>query len=164
MTMPEFLVELEDSIPFVAIEESTEALCGCTILKRLTNKKGLLYGLEMHTSVSPDYKSRGIGSLLIKSIVDKAANLGYAYICCSTAISAKSAIRVHIKNGYKIVGMASYRNTNYYSYKFKYLILPSKLDSTLYRRICFIKSAIKTLLLYKADGSKKKLYYWLKKQ
>ncbi len=162
MTMPEFLKELESAKPLVAIKE-TGALCGCTILKLLRNRKGVLYGLEMHTSVSPESKNLGIGSLLIKAIITKAKELGCDYICCSTAVSARSAIRVHLKNGYRIVGMASYKKTNYYSYKFRYSITPSLYDRFIYRKCCFIKSSIKTFLLYKADGSKRYLYYLLKK-
>lgn len=163
MTVHEFLKELENSIPYVAIDRDNNTFCGCTILKILKDKKSLLYGLEMHTSVNPIYKNRGVGSMLIQAIKEKATEKGCSYLYCSTAISAKSAIKVHLKNGYKIVGLASYSKTNYYSYRFRLQILPLRHDNIVFQKIIFLESAIKTFLLYKADGSKRILYYLLNK-
>lgn len=163
MTIHEFMEELNNSIPYVAIDREANVVCGCTILKIQNNKKGLLYGLEMHTSVDPKYKNRGIGSMLINAIKAKAIEMKCAYLYCSTAISAKSAIRVHLKNGYKIVGMASYPQTNYYSYRFRLALSPLPNDNFICRKFIFIKSALRTLLLYNADGSNRRIYYLLKR-
>lgn len=161
MTIHEFMEELENSMPYVAIDKDVDVLCGCAILKIRRDKNALLYGLEMHTSVAPKYKNRGIGSMLINTIKIRATEAGCSYLSCSTAISAKSAIKVHLKNGYKIVGMASYPKTNYYSYRFKLQLLPLPHSNFIYRKINFLKSAIKTVLFYNADGNKRKLLYLL---
>ena len=83
-------------------------------------------GSYPNTSVHPEYKGKGIGSLLIKALRAKALEQNCEYISCSTAVDAVSAVKVHLKNGYQIVGLKSFKSTNYYSYLFRMQLKPSQ--------------------------------------
>ncbi len=163
MTHEDFVKELDNSVPIVAYNKYNNTLCGCSILKLCKDKNGQYYGVEKHTSVLPMYKNQGLGSKLIKRVIEIAKKYECKYLLCSTAKSATSAIKVHKKNGYKIVGLASYKNTNYYSYKFRLNIYPSTNKNYYFRKLYFIKSVIKTILLYQKDGSFTTIHKWINK-
>ena len=72
-----------------------------------------------------------------------------------TAKKAASAVNYHLRNGFKIIGLISHPTTNYYSYLFrKQLTHPSPYDYKLYCKFQYLKSSIKTKLLYKENGQK----------
>lgn len=154
LSLEGFLKEIGESIIFVALDEGDGSLCGCTVLLIRHDQYGALYGREKHTSVHPDFKGMGIGSMLIKAIRDKAVEEGCEYLFCTTAIEAESAIKVHLKNGYQIVGLKSFKSTNYYSYLFRMQLKPSPWSDPAYCKRQFRKSARRVRLAYKADGSR----------
>ena len=149
-----FLKEIRDSIIIVAIDKDTRTLCGCTVLLFRHDKDNVLYGKEKHTSVHPEYKGKGIGSLLIKALRTKAVEHNCEYISCSTAVDAVSAVKVHLKNGYQIVGLKSFKSTNYYSYLFRMQLKFSQWSDSSYCKRQYKKSEKKVRIAYKADGSK----------
>lgn len=149
-----FLREIRDSIILVAIDQDSGVLCGCTVLLIRNTKKGLLYGKEKHTSVHPEYKGHGIGSLLINVLKNKAVEQNCDYLCCSTAVDADSAVKVHLKNGYQIVGLKSFKSTNYYSYLFRMQLKPSQWSDPSFCKKQYKKSARRARIAYKKDGSR----------
>ena len=154
LTYDGFVEEAKDSVILIAIDEVSCFLCGCILLKTFRDKDNILYGKENHTSVHPDYKGQGIGSLLIVALKAKAIEQGCEYLSCSTAVDAESAIRVHLKNGYQIIGLKSYKATNYYSYLFRMQLTPSHWCDPAFCRKQYKKSRRKVRVAYKADGSK----------
>ena len=154
LSFDDFLKEIRDSIILVAIDKDTGTLCGCTVLLLRYDRDGILFGKEKHTSVHPEYKGKGIGSLLIKALSIKALERNCEYICCSTAVDAVSAVKVHLKNGYQIVGLKSFKSTNYFSYLFRMQLKPSRWSDPLYCKRQYKKSEKKVRIAYKADGSK----------
>lgn len=154
LSMDGFLKEIRDSEILVAIDGDTGTICGCTILLLRQDKDGSRFGREKHTSVHPDYKEKGIGSMLITALREKAVENQCEYIVCSTAVEAVSAVKVHLKNGYHIVGLKSYKMTNYYSYLFRMQLTPSLWSDAAYCRRQYIKSACRVRIAYKPDGSK----------
>lgn len=153
-SISDFVLEIKDAYVLVAMDVEKNELCGCSILKVEKNKLGVLHGREKHTAVSPNYKGQGVGSKLIDTLKCKAIELGCDYLTCTTAVSAKSAVAVHVKNGYQIVGLKSFRQTNYYSYIFRMQLTPSVWKDAKYCKHQFQKSAVKTYLAYRKDGNK----------
>lgn len=154
LSLDGFQEEVKDSMILIATDEDSDVLCGCSVLMIRCDKDGNRFGWEKHTSVHPEYKGKGVGSLLINSLKAKAIELDCEYLGCSTAVDAESAIRVHLKNGYYIVGLKSFRSTNYYSYMFRMQLTPSCWSDPLYCKKQYKKSRRKIRVAYKADGSK----------
>ena len=154
LSLDGFLKEISDSIILVAVDKDTRTLCGCTVLLLRRDKKGVLYGKEKHTSVHPDCKGKGMGSLLIMALREKAIEQGCDYVCCSTAVDAESAVKVHLKNGYQLVGLKSFKSTNYYSYLFRMQLKSSQWSDPSFCKRQFKKSARRVRISYKADGSR----------
>ena len=153
LTYDSFIKEAKDSVILVAIDEISCFLCGCILLKILRDKDNICYGKENHTSVHPDYKGQGIGSLLIAALKTKAIELGCEYLSCSTAVDAESAIKVHLKNGYQIIGLKSYKATNYYSYLFRMQLTPSRWCDPAFCRKQYKRSRRRVRVAYKSDGT-----------
>ena len=148
-----FLKEIEDNVILVAVDDNLGVLCGCTMLSFRMDKHGKRYGWERHTSVHPDYKGMGVGTMLISELKNKAIEFGCEYLGCSTAVEAESAVKVHLKNGYQIIGLKSYKSTNYYSFIFRMQLSPSRWSDPAFCKKQFKKSQRKVRLAYKADGS-----------
>lgn len=70
-------------------------------------------------AVAPDYKNKGIATLLLKSFVALAENKGCTYIISDTAQNATSSIIWHLKNGFIPIRLRSFPSTNYYSIVFR---------------------------------------------
>ncbi len=64
-------------------------------------------------TVDPDYRGKGIGSLLIKFGEETARNAGATEMSLDTAIPALHLIRYYEKHGYTIVEEVQWQDTNY---------------------------------------------------
>lgn len=98
-------------------------------------------------TVSPDCKRRGVGTRIFDEEVGFLTRIGRRTVKCiiaDTSVLAVSSVRWHIRNGYKIIGLASYGSTGYYSYVFrKQLTSPSVWNCRLY---CALHYAFSWLL------------------
>ncbi len=77
-------------------------------------------------AVDPEYQGQGIGSRLMDLIERRAVELGAQELACDTAEGAVHLIEMYRKRGYRQVGQADWRGTNY-----KSVILSKKLAKSI---------------------------------
>jgi GNAT superfamily N-acetyltransferase len=106
-----------------------------------------LHSLTVH----PDYKRRGIGSMLRNRIVEIAKETGVDSIISDTSIKAKWLISWYDRLGHKKVGLVSHKGTNYYSVVMK-TPLKNKNVPDWYRLIRYGISYLICKTLYKENG------------
>lgn len=156
MTLDQFKKKLKNTQIFVAYDEETNTLLGTGCLQICRQPRGVKYGYLFNLAVRSKAKRQGVASTLYQYRERECIDNECAYITSDTAIMARSSINYHFKNGFKIVGLRSWITTNYYSYIFrKQLKSPSNYYNNWFCRIQFVKSAIKTILLYRKDGSRR---------
>ena len=154
MTPDDFAENMRPAYTVVAVDEDRDRLCGFAAVK-VFDKNGHKYAKAKHIAILPEYKGKGIGSRLVAIIRDYAKDAGCEYIFGTTAVAANSAVAVHLKHGYQLVGMHSYKGTNYYSKVFRCQFkTPSPWTDPGFCKRQYIRSAIKTRLLYRADGER----------
>lgn len=104
-------------------------------------------------AIHPNYKRKGIGSMLFQKTQEFAKKNGISFLTAGTAVDAKSSVKWHLRNGFRIVELASWPNTNYYSYNFrKQLVYDAKWSNPLFCKIHYWLSALKCKLMYLPDG------------
>ena len=157
LTPETFIKNTAKSTIFVAINGNGE-LVGTTTCDWLTDKNNILYGYNKYSAVSSSQKSSGIGSYLFDSVKECARSRKCSYILSDTSVLAPWSLKWHIKNGFKRVGLISFKSNKYYSYLFRcQLRSPSIWNYSLYRNIRFILSYIKTRAWQRPDGGHTKL-------
>ena len=153
MTVERLKEKTKDGVIVCAIDQDTNRLVGVGVMnfKRDGEHK---YGYMEFGGVSSSAKRQGIGSKLMNARIQLAKDYGAEYILSDTSTQAESAIKYHLKNGFKIVGYESYRSTNYWSYVFRLqLKKPSKWDNAAYRKIKFIQSYVFIKLTRTINGA-----------
>ena len=122
MTALQFEEKMKDGYVFVAIDTNTDTLLGTVTIHIGTDNKGIVYGYHEYLAVSPDAKHMGIGTKMADAWTKFLKEKGAAYVLSDTACKAASSVKWHLKNGFRIYELESYRSTNYWSYVFiKYL-------------------------------------------
>ena len=140
MTEEQFRDKTANGIVYVAIDDET-GLCGTATLTIKTDRKGVKYGYNEYNGIRSDMKGKGIGSMLYREGERESRKNGCEYLMSDTSTKAKSAVKYHLKNGFKIIGLESYRSTNYWSYVFRRQLVPSKKwDNPIYCKWQYIKS------------------------
>ena len=158
----QFVNKTKEGIIFVAVDESTNELIGTSTLN-IHNKKHK-YGYMEYVAIKSTYKHGGIGSLLFEHLRKEAIFLGCEYIISDTSTKASSAVRYHLKNGFKIIGLESYRSTNYWSYVFRMQLKPSLIwNNSLYLKTRFILSFLFIYMTRNIDGSDTRIGKVIKK-
>ena len=122
MNAEQFEAKMKDGFVFVALNKDTNDLLGTVTIHIKTDEVGNVYGYHEYLAVSPNAKHSGVGSKLAqawnKLLEEKAAK----YVMSDTACGAISSVNWHLKNGFQIYELESYRSTNYWSFVFiKYL-------------------------------------------
>lgn len=141
MTEEQFRNRTANGIVYVAIDDET-GLCGTATLTIKTDKNGVKYGYYEYNGIRSDMKGKGIGTMLYIYIERESVKNGCEYLISDTSTQATSAVKYHLKNGFKIIGLESYRSTNYWSYVFRRQLVPSKKwDNPLYCKWQYIKSS-----------------------
>jgi len=122
MTAEQFEKKVHDGFTFVALNPETNELLGTATLHINKDKNGIVYGYNEYLAVSPKAKHLGVGTKLLKERLLLLLSHGGKYVMSDTACGAKSSVNWHLKNGFQIYELESYRSTNYWSYVFiKYL-------------------------------------------
>lgn len=141
-----------DAVVLVAIDKDNDRLVGTSSVVIHPNAKGN-WAYFQNTAVHPDYKHRGVGSKLEERRTEVARENGCQYVLGDTATRAKSSINMRKKYGFRIVGLKSWPNTNYYSYVFRKQLVPHPLwSNSLFCKIHYWLSALKCKLMYHPDG------------
>ena len=167
MTEDEFRKDTATGFVYVAIDDES-GLCGTATLTIRTDSEGVKYGLCEYNGIRSDMKGKGIGTMLYMEREKEALKNGCEYLLSDTATQAKSAVKYHLKNGFKIIGLKSYSLTNYWSYIFRRQLVPSKKwDNPLYCKWQYLKSWMYIRLRYDINGNDtgiRKLYKKLKER
>jgi ribosomal protein S18 acetylase RimI-like enzyme len=122
MTAEQVEAKMNGGYVFVAFNRDTEELIGTVTIHVNTDKQGNVFGYHEYLAVSPKAKNKGVGTKLAEAwnllLQEKRAK----YVYSDTACRARSSVNWHLKNGFQIYELESYRSTNYWSYVFiKYL-------------------------------------------
>ena len=123
MTEEQYKERVKNGIILVAIDNDSNKLAGTLALNKYLDN-GEIHGYTEYIAVSNNYKHYGIGSLLMHEMRKVAKREGCFYILSDTSTKANSAVKYHVKNGFKIIGLESYRSTNYWSYVFRMQLKP----------------------------------------
>lgn len=152
LTPEEFKRDSANAVVLVAIDKDNNRLAGtCSVVICQGDKGNWAYFQNM--AIHPDYKRRGVGSRLEEHRTEIARVNGCQYVMGDTATGARSSINLRKKYGFRIVGLKSWPNTNYYSYVFrKQLVDDPKWNNPLYCKMRYYLSAMKCKLKYHANG------------
>lgn len=98
-----------------------EILIGVVMLNGVTSKYGLRYASHENLAVASDVKGKGVASRMLTEVKNAAIEKGLDFVLSDTAEGAKSSIKYHLKNGFRIYGKRHFPGRNYDSVTF---ILP----------------------------------------
>ena len=101
MTEEQFRNKTADGIVYVAIDDAT-GLCGTATLTIKTDTKGIKYGYNEYNGIRSDIKGKGIGTMLYIYRERESVQNGCEYLLSDTSTQATSAVKYHLKNGFKI--------------------------------------------------------------
>ena len=122
MTVEQFESKMKDGLVFVAVDEENDNLLGTVTIHLRREKRGRLYGYQEYLAVHPGAKHTGVATKLCEAWDANLRARGATYVMSDTACEAASSVKWHLKNGFKIYELESYRSTDYWSYVFiKYL-------------------------------------------
>ncbi len=155
---PEYLEQhFDDAIILVALDkDQNDALAGVAVLRIIHDDRGT-WGYFTDMGIKPSYKRCGIGSKLEAQRVAVAKENGCSFVMSDTAANAKSSVNWHYRNGFKLVELVSWPNTNYYSYNFRKQLVPdAKWDNPLYCKLQFWKSSIRCRMYHLENGEDRK--------
>ena len=145
-------------IVLVAIDRDSNALAG-TVSLQLNKKDDILWGYHGGLAVKPRYKRHGIATRLFGRLVEIAKENRCEYIQSDTSVGAKSSVKWHKKNGFKIVDLCSFKSTNYYSYIFKKDLTPhpdTKKINPIKEKLSFLKKALQCRMYHLSNGDERK--------
>lgn len=106
------------------------------------------------SAVHPQFKSLGVGSLLMKEVLVFLREQNVKVLISDTSINARNTVRWYVKKlGCRIVGYQSYPSTNYYSYIFRLDLVPvSFFTKHVKYPFMFIKSYLRCKITKRRNG------------
>lgn len=134
--------------------DKKNALAGTVSIEFNEEDNSSVWAYHCNLAVSPSYKNCGIASQLFICFQEIARSEGCTHIISDTAVEATSSVKWHLKNGFKKIGLRSFKSTNYYSVLFRKQLKYHWLWSN--KTLCRIYYIVSSLLchLYKnKDGS-----------
>ena len=99
--------------------DKNNTLAGTVSIEFNEKDSNSVWAYHCNLAVSSLYKSRGIASLLFDRFQEIARSEGCTHIISDTAVGATSSVKWHLKNGFKKIGVRSFKSTNYYSVLFR---------------------------------------------
>lgn len=122
MTVDQYIEKVRLGNVLIAVDSELDIIVGTVTVTIKHDKNGVIYGYHEYLAVHPEVKNKGIASMLFKELLILVLSQKGKYILSDTACKATSSVNWHLKNGFKIFELESYRSTNYWSYVFiKYL-------------------------------------------
>lgn len=147
-TVEDLKDKILSNIYFIAMSDKNELL-GLTAVK--INKNKTAY--ECITAILPEYKSKGIGTLLYNARKEYLIKLGIDSLISDTSVKAEASIKWHInKCGCRKIGYISFPSTNYYSYIFCEDFISPSLSKRIIQRFYYVYSFIKCHILWRENG------------
>lgn len=144
----DFLAERTDADYWFLAFDENKKLDGTA---RLTVKKN--GGEICNFAVSPLCQGRHVGSELLQEANRFAKEHGLEYVMSWTAIRAKSSVRCHCNNGFRIIGIDVGLYQNYSSYIFRNQLAPSFYWNCIpLVKLRYLKSYLKYRLAKKPNG------------
>lgn len=105
-------------------------------------------------AVDPQYKGQHLGTTLSRSRSHYLQKIGMNIFYTDTSLKAPHVIKFHKSYGCKVIGLASWSNTNYYSVLFRLALRPEYEITERKAKHMFLWSNFKCRLLYNENGSK----------
>jgi ribosomal protein S18 acetylase RimI-like enzyme len=101
-----FTNALNDPNSYCLIAEDTDKAVGYLVAssKEISYRKSKCAELQ-NMGVSPDYRSKGIGSMLVQKCLEWAKSKGYQKMYVSAYFGNKEAIRFYKKNGFSEIDL-----------------------------------------------------------
>ena len=163
MTEEQFIEKSKKGMVFVAIDKGSNSLVGTTTLNIYSKNKKKVGYMEF-VAIDNNYKHKGIGTMLLQQCQRTAKEIGASHILSDTSTKATSAVKWHLKNGFKIVGIESFRSTNYWSYVFRMQLEPSIIWNNCYfLKLYYLRSYLIIKLSRHIAGADTKLGKFFKK-
>lgn len=162
MTVEQYRNRTRNGVILVAVDPQTKALLGTSMSHLEEDSRHRKYGEYEYVAIHPKAQGSGVAAKLFQEHLQTLQDAGAEYILSDTAVRARSAVRHHLRIGFKIIGLRSFRSTNYYSYLFRRQLVTDSFrqrlyTSSLYCRLRFIPSCLRTRALLKPDGTKTRL-------
>lgn len=152
MTAEEYEEDTRVCETFVAVDRESGRLIGNSAIRIYRKPDKPVYGLFEYLAVHPDAARRGIASQLLKTCIAHCQSQGAEFVMSDTATRAKSSVKFHFRNGFRLTDIVSYPQTNYLSFVFKRPCATSNPSSFTWKSR-YLSSNIKLALLYNDDGS-----------
>ena len=157
LTAAELESSSKGSIVMMACDRDSGQLLGTGSMK-IEGEGEDRHAYQFNLAVRPGLKRNGISTQLHKARIEIAKSQNCAYILSDTAIGATSSVKWHLKNGFRIIGLHSFYETNYYSYMFRMQLKPHPLWSNpLFCKIHYWLSALKCRATFTANGDSRYL-------
>lgn len=134
MTVDQLKKNLTGCIVAVALDSISSSLLGMYAIRMGRNNRNKQFSYLEYILVSPEAQHCGIGSVLMKDVINSSASAGCSYVFSDTSCLADAAVDFHLRNGFKKVGITSFKSTDYWSFKLRYQIdKPSIWNCSVYR-------------------------------
>ena len=137
----------------VAFDQSSKELVGTSAIR--VYDKIPRYGLFEYLAVRPEMARKGVATKLLQASIRYCIEKGADTVVSDTATSAKSSVKFHFKNGFKLDDIVSYPMTNYLSFVFRRNCHRSpeqvRLDQKTWR-LRYWGAYLRLCLLYKKNG------------
>lgn len=164
ITVDQFVSNTKNGIVIVAYDLESHHLLGTLSGHLLSDSSNIFYAYIEYLAISEIAKRMGLASELLLKMQAIMTDLGAVYMISDTACGAKSSVKWHLKNGFRIIALRSYKSTNYYSYLFrKQLMGESEWENCFYRNGRFALSYVKTKLKWTKDGVERRWFSLLNK-
>jgi lipopolysaccharide cholinephosphotransferase len=149
----EFRNHIRKGTTLIAIDEDTLDVIGTItyIIDERNGGKHRFAHIEYLAS-SKNARRKKIASTLFQVVIDECKSKGVQYLISDTAVRAKSSVKWHKKNGFRICGFANIPGRTYSSFIFRKQLNNDWIRSSYtYNYLCFLRSLFK-------DRSKSPMY------
>jgi phosphinothricin acetyltransferase len=94
-----------DSYPLLVLVNDEDVVMGWGCLKRYSTKKAYDDTVELSVYIDPTHHGKGIGSKIMISLLEKAAEYNFHVILSRITKESKASINLHKKFGFEHIGV-----------------------------------------------------------
>jgi phosphinothricin acetyltransferase len=112
----------------LVVAEDHDQVVGYASLSRFRDKPGYLKSAEDSVYVHKDFQGKGVGTMLMKEILARAARLGYHTIIAGIVPPNEASVRLHERFGFAHVGIfreVGFKFSRWQDVAFYQLLLPT---------------------------------------